>query len=191
MMKAGCIQLITPCLKKKNTVRSMPHMLFRGRMCVACAQGKLSTVRRPLLYLVAADDVFGSLTTLPATEIEQSPWLSAVVTPRGGHLGFVDGCLWPRLPFYSERMAAAYVAGLLTLARGPLGAKALRCLVGVEKTSATSLLLSNRLTETKQRLHRSSSALAAGGRQQDEQTGESSTSEIARRRNIVQKEVAV
>lgn len=154
---------------------------------VASLTGKLSTVRRPLLYLVAADDVFGSLATLPSTEIEQSPWLSALVTPRGGHLGFVDGCLWPRLPFYSERLAAAYVGGLLTLARGPLGAKALRCLVGVEQT-ATSLLLGDGLAEAKKRLHRSSSALT---QRRDEQVAESSSGEMARHRNIVHKEVSV
>ncbi|KAH7967165.1 hypothetical protein HPB49_023287 [Dermacentor silvarum] len=95
----------------------------------ASLNGKLSKVRRPLLYLMAADDVFGSLKTLPAAEIEQSPWLSAIITPRGGHLGFVDGWLWPRLPFYSERVAVAYVRGLLELARGPLGPKALHSLV--------------------------------------------------------------
>lgn len=82
-----------------------------------------------MLYLMAADDVFGSLKTLPAAEIEQSPWLSAIITPRGGHLGFVDGWLWPRPPFYSERVAVAYVRGLLELVRGPLGTKALHSLV--------------------------------------------------------------
>ncbi|XP_037509241.1 protein ABHD1 [Rhipicephalus sanguineus] len=95
----------------------------------ASLNGKLSTVRRPLLYLLAADDAFGSLETLPVAEIERSPWLSAVVTPRGGHLGFVDGWLWPKMPFYGERFAAAYVRGLLALARGPLGPKALHSLV--------------------------------------------------------------
>ncbi|XP_075536855.1 protein ABHD1-like [Dermacentor variabilis] len=109
-----------------------PVFGFRDAMefyAFASLNGKLSKVRRPMLYLVAADDVFGSLKTLPAAEIEQSPWLSAIVTPRGGHLGFVDGWLWPRLPFYSERVAAAYVRGLLALARGPLGLKALHALV--------------------------------------------------------------
>lgn len=109
-----------------------PVFGFRNAMefySSASLNGKLSTVRRPLLYLLAADDAFGSPKTLPAAEIERSPWLTAVVTPRGGHLGFVDGWIWPRMPFYSERFAAAYVSGLLALARGPLGAKALRSLV--------------------------------------------------------------
>lgn len=76
-------------------------------------KGKLSRVRRPLLFLLASDDVFGSPETFPEDEIIASPWLAAVVTPSGGHLGFVEGWLFPRLPFYAERFAAAYVRELL------------------------------------------------------------------------------
>ncbi|KAL1422368.1 hypothetical protein MTO96_022241 [Rhipicephalus appendiculatus] len=76
-------------------------------------KGKLSRVRRPLLFLLASDDVFGSPETFPEDEILASPWLAAVVTPSGGHLGFVEGWLFPRLPFYAERFAATYVQELL------------------------------------------------------------------------------
>lgn len=118
-----------------------PVFGFRTAMdfyAYASLNGKLSTVRRPLLYLVAVDDAFGSLETLPVAEIEQSPWLSAVVTPRGGHLGFVDGWLWPKMPFYSERFTAAYVRGLLALVRGPLGPKALHSLADPRSTESLS-----------------------------------------------------
>lgn len=84
---------------------------------------------------MAADDVFGSPETLPAAEIERSPWLSAVVTPRGGHLGFVDGWLWPRTPSYSERLTLAYVRGLLDLVRGPQGPLGLKNLADSAGTS--------------------------------------------------------
>ncbi|KAH6939059.1 hypothetical protein HPB50_015701 [Hyalomma asiaticum] len=86
-------------------------------------KGKLSRVRRPLLFLLADDDVFGSCHTFPEDEIFASPWLAAVVTPSGGHLGFVEGWLFPRPPFYAERFAASYVQELLRVAesRGPEG----------------------------------------------------------------------
>ncbi|XP_049518067.1 phospholipase ABHD3 isoform X2 [Dermacentor silvarum] len=76
-------------------------------------KGKLSRVRRPLVFLLAGDDVFGSWNTFPEDEIIASPWLAAVATPSGGHLGFVEGWLFPRPPFYAERFAAAYVREML------------------------------------------------------------------------------
>uniref|UniRef100_A0A023GM65 Putative alpha/beta hydrolase 1 n=1 Tax=Amblyomma triste TaxID=251400 RepID=A0A023GM65_AMBTT len=80
------------------------------------ATGKLSGVQRPLVFLMADDDVFGSRDTFPDDEIVNSRWLAAVVTPCGGHLGFVDGWLLPRPPFYSERFAATYVREILRVA---------------------------------------------------------------------------
>uniref|UniRef100_A0A023GH51 Uncharacterized protein n=1 Tax=Amblyomma triste TaxID=251400 RepID=A0A023GH51_AMBTT len=79
-------------------------------------KGKLSGVQRPLVFLMADDDVFGSRDTFPDDEIVNSRWLAAVVTPCGGHLGFVDGWLLPRPPFYSERFAATYVREILRVA---------------------------------------------------------------------------
>lgn len=80
-------------------------------------KGKLSRIQRPLVFVTAADDVFNSPSTFPENEIFSSPWLAAVITPRGGHLGFVDGWLLPRPPFYSERFAATFVHELLRIAR--------------------------------------------------------------------------
>ncbi|XP_077553672.1 protein ABHD1-like [Haemaphysalis longicornis] len=97
--------------------------------------GRLSTIRRPLLFLVADDDVFGSPETLPAAEIEGSPWLSAVVTPRGGHLGFIDGWLWPLSPSYAERLTLAFVRGLLDIVRGPPGPLGLKSLADLGGSS--------------------------------------------------------
>lgn len=84
-------------------------------------KGKLSTIRRPLVFLLSSDDVFGSEETIPTTEIEDNPWLAAIVTPRGGHVGFLDGLLWPKPPFFSERFVAAYLKALLQLCRKPGG----------------------------------------------------------------------
>lgn len=88
-------------------------------------RGKLSRIQRPLVFLTAADDIFNSTSSFPEVEIFSSPWLAAVVTPRGGHLGFVDGWLLPRPPFYSERFAAAFVHEVLRVARSR-GAKVFR-----------------------------------------------------------------
>lgn len=85
-------------------------------------KGKLSTIRRPLVFLLSSDDVFGSEETIPTTEIEANPWLAAIVTPRGGHVGFLDGFLWPKPPFFSERFVAAYLKALLQICRKPQGA---------------------------------------------------------------------
>ncbi|KAK8773585.1 hypothetical protein V5799_011884 [Amblyomma americanum] len=98
---------------------SSPEELYE-----ACSlKGKLSRVQRPMVFLMAGDDVFSSMHTFPSDEIINSRWLAAVVTPSGGHLGFVDGWLLPRPPFYSERFAAAYVRELLRVvsARGSEG----------------------------------------------------------------------
>lgn len=88
-------------------------------------RGKLSRIQRPLVFLMAADDVFNSSSSFPEGEIFSSPWLAAVVTPRGGHLGFVDGWILPRPPFYSERFAAAFIHEVLRVARSR-GAKVFR-----------------------------------------------------------------
>lgn len=80
-------------------------------------RGKLSRIRRPMVFVSAADDVFNSPSTFPEEEIFNSPWLAAVITPRGGHLGFVDGWFLPSPPFYSERFAATFVHELLRIAR--------------------------------------------------------------------------
>lgn len=94
----------------------LPSLFFKG---------KLSPIRRPLLFLAAADDSFGTEDMIPFDEIDASPWMSAVVTSRGGHLGFVDGILFPRPPFYSERLVEAYVAALVRLCRRPHGTRLL------------------------------------------------------------------
>ncbi|XP_077510671.1 protein ABHD1-like [Amblyomma americanum] len=75
-------------------------------------KGKLCMVQRPLVFLVSEDDSLNPETALPEDEVLKSPWLGAVVTPRGGHMGFVDGWLLPRQPFYAERFVVAFAVGL-------------------------------------------------------------------------------
>lgn len=69
-------------------------------------------VRVPLLLLSAEDDPF-----IPARCIPRSsnPAVTVEVSPKGGHLGFVEGSPWaPR--FYAERRAAEFLAGFLDTA---------------------------------------------------------------------------
>lgn len=80
-------------------------------------KGRLCMVQRPLVFLVSADDSMNPERTLPEDEVLKSPWLAAVVTPRGGNMGFVDGWLWPRQPFYAERFAVSFAVGVRQVCR--------------------------------------------------------------------------
>lgn len=75
-------------------------------------KGRLGMVQRPLVFLVSSDDPLNPRSASLEEEIMKSPWLAAVVTPRGGHMGFVDGWLWPRQPFYLERFVTSFVQGV-------------------------------------------------------------------------------
>ncbi|XP_077532219.1 protein ABHD1-like [Haemaphysalis longicornis] len=81
-------------------------------------KGKLSTVQRPLVFLVAADDPLSPGKAIPEEEILNSPYLAALVTPRGGHLGFIDGWLWPTPPFFPERFVVAFAQALFQVCKG-------------------------------------------------------------------------
>ena len=72
----------------------------------------LGRIRRPALLINAQDDPF-----VPAVALPRGDALPAhvrlEVTPRGGHVGFVDG-RWPwRVQSWAERRAVAFLAGLL------------------------------------------------------------------------------
>lgn len=73
----------------------------------------LANVRVPTLLLQARDDPFLPEAALPLEEMRQNPWLRAVVTDRGGHVGFVEGRLPGRARFWAETEAARFLAGAL------------------------------------------------------------------------------
>ena len=78
----------------------------------ASSRPYLAAIARPTLLLSALDDPF-----IPADSLPKPPELSAhvrlVVTPRGGHVGFVDG-RWPwRSGSWAERRALDFLARLL------------------------------------------------------------------------------
>jgi uncharacterized protein len=66
-------------------------------------------VRVPTLLLHAEDDPFLPPQAFPHAAVAANPWLHAVVTPQGGHVGFIDGPPW-RPTFWAERVAARFLA---------------------------------------------------------------------------------
>lgn len=65
----------------------------------------LEAIARPLLVVVAADDPFFPAGFVPRAALAKNPNVRLVVTPRGGHVGFVGGsALAPR--YWAEAMVA-------------------------------------------------------------------------------------
>jgi predicted alpha/beta-fold hydrolase len=69
----------------------------------------VAQVRVPLLLLSAQDDPFIPPECVPRTD---NRFVEVELSPRGGHLGFVEGPIWqPR--FYAERRAVDFLANRL------------------------------------------------------------------------------
>ena len=78
----------------------------------------LQLIRIPTLLLHAADDPFLPGASFPRAEAAVNPFLYAVVTPRGGHVGFIEGLPWA-VRFWAEEQAAEFLAR--GLGSGPTG----------------------------------------------------------------------
>lgn len=65
-------------------------------------------VRRPTLFLTAADDPLVPGGCIPE-DATRNPFLSLLVTDKGGHVGFVGGSLW-RPRFWAEQEAIEFLA---------------------------------------------------------------------------------
>jgi uncharacterized protein len=74
----------------------------------------LAAIRVPTLLLHAADDPFLPQHCLPHNEIGANPWIDAVITRRGGHVGFIEGTPWAPA-FWAEEQAARYLAEQLLI----------------------------------------------------------------------------
>jgi uncharacterized protein len=73
----------------------------------------------PTLLLHAADDPFLPVNAFPQAAVNANPFIEAVITPAGGHVGFIEGPPWaPR--FWAEETAAAYLAAQLRGESAPL-----------------------------------------------------------------------
>jgi hypothetical protein len=66
-------------------------------------------VARPLLAISAEDDPFVPGPTLPLAALRENPRLTALVSPAGGHVGFVAGPPWAPERWAEDR-AVAFVA---------------------------------------------------------------------------------
>ncbi len=76
------------------------------------ATGFLERIRVPTLLLHAQDDPFLPGPAVPHDVIARNPVLTAVITRRGGHVGFIAGAPWsPR--WWAEEQAARFLAGRL------------------------------------------------------------------------------
>lgn len=69
----------------------------------------INRIRVPTLLLQAMDDPFLPATAIPTTAIAANPCLQPVVTPRGGHVGFIAGRPWAP-HFWAEQEAARFLA---------------------------------------------------------------------------------
>jgi predicted alpha/beta-fold hydrolase len=76
------------------------------------SRGFLRDIRTPVLLLHAADDPFLPAAALPIAQIEANPCITAIITRRGGHVGFIEGPPW-RPRFWAEEQAARFLASHL------------------------------------------------------------------------------
>jgi predicted alpha/beta-fold hydrolase len=68
----------------------------------------LADIRVPTLLLQASDDPFLPPDFIPRETIERNPALTAAISARGGHVGFVSGPPWAPV-FWAEREAVAFL----------------------------------------------------------------------------------
>jgi uncharacterized protein len=86
-------------------------------------------IRVPTLLLHAEDDPFIPARAFPREAVETNPRVDALISERGGHVGFIDGPPW-RPTFWAERTAAEFLAARLGAAAGATGASPAGALCG-------------------------------------------------------------
>ena len=69
----------------------------------------LSRVRVKTLLLASEDDPIVPARVFPREEIEKSPWLTGVLSKRGGHVGFVSGRSVRSPGYWAEERAFAFL----------------------------------------------------------------------------------
>lgn len=80
---------------------------------VATLHNKLHKIAVPLLCLSAADDPFQPLDAIPTEAAEHSSHVAIAVTARGGHIGFMDGCIPKTNDEYMARLFGQYFKTVL------------------------------------------------------------------------------
>ena len=74
--------------------------------------GFIAGIRTPTLIVHSADDPFLPTERIPVEAIEGNPWVTGVITERGGHVGFIEGSLL-RPRFWVEEALAGWLARTL------------------------------------------------------------------------------
>jgi uncharacterized protein len=101
----GKIQMFPGLLDPKEVARIRSFSHFDDRVTAplhgfangrdywtrASATPWLGGIQRPTLLISACDDPFLPARCLPRDAVARSSWVSAEFTPRGGHVGFVEG----------------------------------------------------------------------------------------------------
>jgi predicted alpha/beta-fold hydrolase len=75
----------------------------------------LDSISTPTLVLQSLDDPFLPRSALPSEALDRNPWIHAELTPRGGHVGFLEGSPW-HPGFWAEASAAHFLAHMLSAA---------------------------------------------------------------------------
>lgn len=70
---------------------------------------QLAQIRTPTLCLSSEDDFMAPVKLLPIKEIEANENLCMILTKRGGHMAFIDGLVWPRKPYFAQRIILEYM----------------------------------------------------------------------------------
>jgi predicted alpha/beta-fold hydrolase len=70
---------------------------------------QLAKIKTPTLCLSSEDDFMAPFKLLPIKEIEANENLCMILTKRGGHMAFIDGFLWPRKPYFAQRIIEEYM----------------------------------------------------------------------------------
>lgn len=72
----------------------------------------LSTIAVPTLCLSSEDDFMAPKHLLPIEQVQANPNLCMLLTKRGGHMAFVDGLVWPKKPYFAQRIISDYMGAL-------------------------------------------------------------------------------
>jgi len=80
----------------------------------ACIDRKVHDIKVPLLCLNAADDPFSPGQDIPLDEASRSSHVAIVVTSRGGHIAFFDGCFVPNEISYIQRVFAQFSGAVMS-----------------------------------------------------------------------------
>lgn len=77
----------------------------------------LANIQRPVLLINSRDDPFIPTDSLPEDVVEESKWLQAEFTERGGHVGFVSAAPSWQPRYWAELRAVAFLAQFVPTVR--------------------------------------------------------------------------